>query len=84
MSERLIRQGALAEKKQRRMEMAAHAQGIIRALKIIIQPASITPLAELRTDEAREMITELDDLRTEYLQLLGEIKEIEKELGING
>ena len=81
MSERLMLKGALEEKKQAKLKLATRSAGIIRALKQIIQPAVITPLKELRTDEAKELIEELHELRTQYLQVSGEMEEIEKELG---
>lgn len=81
MSERLMLKGALVEKKLAKMNMAAKAEGLIRAIKMIMQPASVTPLREVRTDEARQLIADLDDLRKEYLRLVAEIEEIERELG---
>ena len=81
MSERLILEGALQEKKMKRMKLATRAEGLIRALKIAVQPASVTPLKDLRTDEVRELAIELDDVRKEYLSLSKGIEEIEGELG---
>ncbi len=80
MSERLILKGALQEKKMERMRLAARAQGLISAIKQIIQPASVIPLKELRTDEALELISDLHRLRESYLPLCEEIREIEREL----
>ena len=81
MSERLILEGALTEKKRRQIAIATKADGIIRALKMIVQPGAVRPFAELKTGEARQLIVELDELHTEYVALLGEIKEIKQELG---
>ncbi|WAC06592.1 MAG: hypothetical protein OS130_10035 [Thermodesulfobacteriota bacterium] len=83
MSERLILQGALAEKKRKQIAIVTKADGIIRAIKIIIQPGAIRPFAELKTGEARQLIIELDDLHTEYVQLLDQIADIKRELGEN-
>jgi len=84
MSERLILQGALAEKKMQRMELAAKAEGIIRRLKMILQPASVTPLRELNTTEVRIFGIVLDEVKEKYVGLCNEIAEIERELGVNG
>lgn len=81
MSERLILEGALQEKKMQRMKLATRAEGLIRALKIAIQPGSITPLKDLRTDEIREFAVDLDGVRRAYLKLSEEMTEIEQELG---
>ncbi|MFZ2448112.1 MAG: hypothetical protein WAW37_17275 [Syntrophobacteraceae bacterium] len=80
MSERLILKGALQDKKLERMRLAARAQGLITAIKQIVQPASVVPLKDLRTDEAFELIAELHRLRGLYLPLCAEIEEIEREL----
>lgn len=80
MSERLILKGALQEKKLERMRLAARAQGLITAIKQIVQPASVIPLKDLRTDEAFELISELHRLRDVYMPLCAEIGEIEREL----
>ncbi len=80
MSERLMLRGALQEKKLERMRLAARAQGLISAIKQIVQPASVIPLRELRTDEALELISELHRLREAYMPLCAEIGEIEREL----
>jgi hypothetical protein len=80
MSERLILKGALQDKKMERMRMAAHAQGLITAIKQIVQPASVIPLKDLRTDEALELVSELHRLREAYLPLCAQIREIEREL----
>jgi hypothetical protein len=81
MSQRLILRGALEEKKMARIKLAARAAGIIRALKIIVQPAAVTPLEELKSAEAAELAAELDGVRGQYLKLCSEIVEIEQELG---
>ncbi len=80
MSERLILKGALQDKKMERMRLAAHAQGLITAIKQIVQPASVIPLKDLRTDEALELASELHRLREVYLPLCAQIEEIEREL----
>ena len=80
MSERLMLKGALADKKQARMQMAARAAGLITGIKVIIQPAAIIPLKDLKTGDARALIRELDDLRGDYLKLTAEIEELEREL----
>lgn len=81
MSERLMLKGALEEKKLRRMKLATRAEALIRAIKIIIQPASVTPLRDLRTGEALELITELHTLCGDYARLSGQIDDIRRELG---
>ena len=81
MSERLILEGALQGKKMERMKLAVKSEGLIRALKTIIQTSSVTPLAELRTGEALEMMKELHATKKKYDALTGEIDEIKKELG---
>lgn len=81
MSERLIMEGALAEKKRRQIAIVTKADGLIRAIKMIIQPGAVRPFAELKTGEARQLIIELDDLHTEYVNLLDQIAEIKQELG---
>ncbi|WP_028320388.1 hypothetical protein [Desulfatiglans anilini] len=81
MSERLMLKGALEEKKLRSMKLAIKADGLIRGIKQIIQPAAVTPLRDLRTSEALELIGELDDLKTEYVQVVAEMDEIRRELG---
>ena len=80
MSERLILMGALQEKKREKMHMAVRAQGLITAIKQIIQPASVIPLRELQTPEALELMTELHQIRERYLPLCDAIAEIEREL----
>lgn len=80
MSERLILRGALQEKKMERMRLAAQAQGLISAIKQLIQPASIIPLRALRTDEALELVSELHGVRERHARLCAEIEEIEREL----
>jgi len=81
MSERLILEGALQEKKMKSMELATRAEGLIRAMKDALMPASVMPLKDLRTGEVRLQAAELDDVRTEYLQLSKDMAEIKKELG---
>ena len=81
MSERLMLEGALQEKKMQGISLATRAEGLIRALKIAIQPASVTPLKELRTDEIRELAIELDTLKTEYVGLTQQMADISRELG---
>jgi hypothetical protein len=81
MSERLMLEGALQEKKMQSINLATRAEGLIRALKISIQPASITPLKDLRTDEIRELAIELDSLRIEYVNLTQQMTDISRELG---
>lgn len=81
MSERLILEGALHEKKMAHMKLATHAEGLIRALRVALIPASAVPLKDIRTAEIRLQAAELDDVHTEYLQLSRDIAEIEKELG---
>jgi len=81
MSERLMLQGLLGEKKRKQLEIATKANGLIRAIKMIVQPATVTPFAAVKTGEARQLIIELDDLHTEYVTLLAEIAEIKQELG---
>ena len=80
MSERLILKGALQDKKMERMRLAARAQGLITAIKQIVQPASVVPLKDLRTDEALELVADLHGLREQYVPLCAEIEEIEREL----
>lgn len=80
MSERLILRGALQEKKMERMRLAARAQGLISAIKQIVQPASVIPLRDLRTAEALELAADLHGLRESYAVLCLEIEEIEREL----
>lgn len=79
-TERLMLRGALDEKKRERLRLATRAAGDITALKTIIQPAAVVPLAELRTAEALELARDLDETRTEFLRLSEEIREIEREL----
>ena len=81
MSERLILQGVLSDKKRKQLEIPTKANGIIRAIKMIAQPATVTPFANIKTGELRQLIIELDDLHTEYVTLLAEISEIKQELG---
>ena len=80
MSERLILRGALQEKKMDRMRLAARAQGLIAAIKQIVQPAAVIPLKDLQTAEALELVSELHKIRELYLPLCRQIKEIEREL----
>jgi len=80
MSERLILEGSLQRKKMLSMQLATRAAGLITAIKIIIQPAAIRPLKDLKTGEALSLIRELDDVRTQYLQVQAEIDEIRQEL----
>ena len=62
------------------MRLAARAQGMITAIKQIIQPASVIPLKELKTAEALELVSELHKLRELYLPLCCQIEEIEREI----
>ena len=80
MSERLMMEGSLQRKKMHSMELATRAAGLIRSLKIIIQPAAITPLADLRTGEALALMQDLHEVRIEYFQVISEMEEIRKEL----
>jgi len=81
MRQRLILKGALEEKKMERMRLAATAQGLITAVKEILQPAAVIPLRELRSAEALELVNELHRVRRKFLALVPEIHEIERELG---
>jgi uncharacterized protein (DUF2249 family) len=83
MSERLILQGALQEKKMERMKLAVKAEGLIRAMKTIIQFSSVTPLGELKTGEALEIIKDLHKTKSRYDALTGEMNEIKRELNIH-
>ncbi|NSW85223.1 MAG: hypothetical protein HPY84_02775 [Syntrophobacteraceae bacterium] len=80
MSERLMLKGALHEKKRECMTLAIRAQGVITGLKHIIQPASIVPLKDLKTDQALELMKELHELKQEYLQVSRDVDELEQEL----
>lgn len=80
MSDRLILKGALHEKKRDRMTLATRAQGVITGLKYIIQPASVMPLKDLKTDLALELVTELHRIRHEYLKVSADVDELEREL----
>lgn len=81
MSERLLLKGALHEKRMERMTLATRAQGLISAMKVIVQPASVVPLKDLKTAEILELAGELDRIRSEYLRVSADVSEIERELG---
>ena len=81
MSERLMLKGALQEKKLSVMSIATRAEALIRAIRQTIQPGIITPLKDLKVDEARALMDELTGLHEAYMQLITDIKAIEKELG---
>ena len=81
MSERLMLKGALQEKKMQRMGLATKADGLIRAVRNIIQPAVIVPIIDIKTGQAKELITELDDIRQQIVILDAQIAEIMRELG---
>lgn len=80
MSERLMLEGSLEKKKKASLKLAAVAEGLIRSLKMLIQPASVIKLTELKTDQALELAEQLHETREKYLQLKAEIADIEKEL----
>lgn len=83
MSDRLILQGSMQEKKMERMKLATKAEGLIRAVKSLIQAASVTPLAELQTGEALEVMKELHQTKKKYDFVTGQIAEIKRELGVD-
>jgi len=74
-------EGALHSKKMQSMKLATRAEGIIRAVKQILQPASIIKLKDVRTGEAVELIGDLHEVRRQYLDLCREIEDIKKEMG---
>lgn len=80
MSERLILKGVLQDKKMERLRLSARAQGLITAIRQTVQPASVRPLKDLHTDEALEIMMELNKLREHFVLLCGEIEQIEREL----
>jgi hypothetical protein len=65
------------------MRLAAQAQGLITAIKTIIQPASVIPLRDIRTNEALELLKQLDGIREEYIALQQAISDIQRELGMD-
>ena len=81
MSDRLVLRGALAEKKEKRFRLAAKAAGIISALRRMVLPAAVTPLADLPTAEIMALAVDLDSVRDAYMELSAEMADIERELG---
>lgn len=81
MTDRLTLRGALAEKKQKRIDLAAKASRLIRSLDREIQPAAVIPLSELSTRDIRDAALELHEITQAYLKVLADIREIEAELG---
>ncbi|MEW6263371.1 MAG: hypothetical protein AB1641_09855 [Thermodesulfobacteriota bacterium] len=80
MSERLMLRGALAEKNRRRMDLAAQAEGLIRSLKMHLLPASAVPLRDIRMHEVLALAHTLHETWDQYMTLLREIEDLEREL----
>ena len=80
MSERLILKGALAEKRQRRLEIEAEIGGLTHSLKGLILPAAVLPTRDLSAGQIKAQAVRLEELHTEYLKLLADIEAIERDL----
>jgi hypothetical protein len=83
MMERVMLETSYATKKMERMRLATEAQKLISAVKIIIQPASVTPLAALNVDDALDLMKNLQRVKKRYDAVTAEIAEIKRELGID-
>jgi hypothetical protein len=82
MSERTVIEASYAQKKMERMRLAAEAQKLISAIKVIVQPASITPLEHLKTADTLDLARQLHRVKTQYDAVTAEIREIKEALGI--
>lgn len=71
---------ALEEKKQQRLNMEADAGSFIKALEDLVEPLSITPLKDLKTDLIFAAARRLHDLRGDYVRLLAEIDDLQGRL----
>lgn len=80
MSERLILKGALAEKRSRRLNLAAKAEGLIGAVKDRLSMAKIQPLKDLKMPEIMALTQDLAGTHAEFLQVNVEIEDLEREL----
>ena len=81
MSERLTMLRALEEKRRKRRDLAVRAEGLIREIRDKVMPFSITPLEELPSGDAKDLTAELHDVRMEYIQVLEDIRDIERRVG---
>jgi hypothetical protein len=83
MSERTMMEASYLQKKMERMRLATEAQRLINAIKMIIQPASITPLEQLKTADAAELVKQLHRVKTRYDKATVEVGELKEALGID-
>lgn len=82
MSEYLRIRGALEEKKLKAQELAVRAAGVIRALRDLAVPASITPLREIDSAQILELSRMLHEIRGRYMDIISDMEMIKKDLGI--
>jgi len=76
--ERLILRGMLEEKRQRAREIEVQADGLVKSIRLLINPYE--KLKDLDVMTALVQMRELANLKQQHTELLTEIKKLEKEL----
>lgn len=78
--ERLVLKGRLGELRQRKLELATKAAGIINALRGLVMPLEVVPLEEMETGQVASLAGDLDSVRTQYAGTMRDIRKLEREL----
>jgi len=73
--------GALAEKKQRLMQLTTRAENRIRTLRNEALPGHMRPLAQIDPLAIVEAAGELADIHREYVQVSAEVEKLIREVG---
>lgn len=72
--------GALSTKKQRRMDLAIRADGLMKAVKHLLATSSITPLVKIDIEQVQAIANDLVGIKREYILICDDIDKIEREL----
>ena len=73
--------GALAEKKQRRMDLTVRIDANVAAIKSLLATSSITPMADVDLRAVKLNADEAYQLQEDLKACLNDIENLQKELG---
>jgi len=73
--------GALAEKKQVRMDLSVRIDAKVKAVKDLLAVSAVTPVAELDLEASALFVYEALEMQKELKGVLQDIERLNKELG---
>ncbi len=77
---RLELKGALAERRQKVLELSIRGKGLIKGIDALLSMAQIKELSEIDVPGVHSLAADLNDVYDRYTVLKREIAEIDKEL----